>query len=294
MLCNLESAPWVWKSVDLAEDQGWIHRLADTGCGVYNLAEHETPHSNRTEQERSVHSPESELRRTLSTIEELRHQLEAGRGLYLLRGLNVQDFSLEHLPTIGAWLANQLNRKLIAQNLAGDLFAVIRNQEGNDPNSAQRHGHRGRSEMLHHSDSCDTLVLMCVRAAKMGGATSVCSTAAVYNAIKKTNPNLIVALERGFFFDMTGKTTKGFSDQRLPVFFRDGCGVTCRFNRNRIELGMKRAGIHLSGDEVAALDFMSDLVQHPDFSFRFALQPGDIVFLKNARVLHARDQYEDW
>ena len=285
--------PSVWTAAELCRERSWVHRLTDIEFG--ELREATLGVRSRGREPRQLTRAEFALPTLGATIMRIREQLVTGRGLFLLGGLRVEDYSVDDLVALCSGLAVQLNGALVPQNFAGDRFRFVTDcGKRKTLDEHQARGHRGCAEMLPHSDSSEIAGLLCVRSAKRGGSTSVCSSGAVYNGILGRSAQHLVPLQEGFYFDLTGKTEAGVSRSRLPVFaLRDG-QLTCRFNRSRIEMGMHKAGVALSSAESAALECVSDLARSPDLAMYFRLQPGDVLFLNNGRVLHARDAYEDW
>ncbi len=281
----------VWTAAELLADRTWIHNLEMAELRalrrVTHAAQAQEPSPNQIEQSGFL-PPALKM-----AIGKIHHHLKIGRGLFLLRGLNVKDYNLDQLLMLCSKLAFQLGYRLVPQSLSGDLVRLVTDSEELWGES-NKGGHRSRAEMLPHSDSAEFVGLICVRSAKSGGATSVCSSSAVHNEIIRRNAHHIIPLLSGFHFDLAGKTEAGVSRDRIPVFaYYDG-RVVCHFNRSRIETGMQKAGVLLSVAEKAALNHMSELTQRPDLSVRFELRPGDILLLNNSSVLHAREAYEDW
>lgn len=282
----------VWTAAELRADNSWLHRL--TTIELAELHNATLDASARKQQPQQLEQADFSFPVLSSVIRRIRHELDTGRGLFLFRGLNVKDYSLNQLTMLHSGLTLQLGGIFVPQNLTGELICSVTDHSEAQLNEPQARGHRGRAEMLPHNDSADIVSLLCVCAAKRGGTTSVCSSASVHNEIFRRNPTHLTPLRRGFYFDLTGKTEAGVSQHRLPVFYYEEDRVVCQFNRSRIECGMRKAGMPLSTAEIAALDDLGDLAQHPIFALRLQLRPGDILFLDNARVLHARDAYADW
>ena len=284
--------PAVWKVAELRSDQGWRHQLT-----AIQLAElREMARGQHARGDRPLRRSQAELSRSAlsKTTIQVRDQLDEGRGLFLLSGLNVIDYSIQQLVTLCFGLAVQLDCVLVPQNANGDLIRFVTDRREVQLDCEQARGHQGRAEMQPHSDSSEIAGLLCVRSAKRGGSTFVCSSGAIHNQLLRCDAQHLLPLREGFYFDMSGKTAKGVSRVRLPVFAYRDQHVMCQFNKRRIEVGMSKVGVKLSSAEAAALDQMSEIARSRDFAIRFDLRPGDILFLNNNRVLHARDAYEDW
>ena len=54
-----------------------------------------------------------------------------------------------------------------------------------------------------HTDSCDIVALMCLRAAKSGGASRIASAIAVHDHMAATRPDLLRLLYDGYVFRRT-------------------------------------------------------------------------------------------
>lgn len=239
--------------------------------------------------------------RILATLGEVaghvRSELLYGCGFTMVHDIGLEDLDLEVLKRRYCKLGSQLG-VLAPQNADGDLLRSVTDL-GRLPgnyDSGRARGHRGRARMNPHSDSADIAALLCVRPAKRGGANSVCSAAAIYNEILARRPEYLKPLCRGFHFDLSGKTHNGLgaTEQRIPVFsYRNG-KLSCVFNKDRIILGMKKAGQPLEDVELASVEYLHALAKSDEFTIRLTMKAGDILFLNNHCTLHGRDEYDDW
>ena len=283
--------PSVWAAADLFKDESWVRQVAPAELDqLRDVMAEVLARRRRAEQK----PPDAfSLPGWASTIEAVHSQVHAGRGLFLLRGLNVEECDREMLEVLYFGLACRLG-SVLTQNSDGDFIRRVTDAGEQLADKYQARSHRGRGEMLPHSDSADIVGLFCVRPAKCGGGTRVCSSAAVFNEIVERHPEHLDALRNGFYFDLTGKSAAGVSERRLPVFAYERGRVVCQFNKSRIEAGMSIAGVGLTHTETAALEYVNQLAVRPDLALHFELRSGDILFLNNNYVLHARDAYEDW
>lgn len=288
--------PAAWTASDLSKDQSWIRLL--TAAELDDLRAATSVLHAKAVPRAQITAADFNLRHLGVELQRLRSELVDGRGLVLLRGLDVNAYTLDMLETLYLGLGSHLGTPA-PQNLKGDLLRSVTDQTISRSEPVDAHGtqgHRGRAEMLPHTDSADLVGLLCVRAAKQGGGTSICSSMTVFNEILATTPDHLTALRRGFHFDMTGKTLSpaGISDARLPVFSLHRGRLSCHFNRARIQVGMDKAGMPLDERETAALLHVSQLAVRSDLALPFDLHPGDLLLLNNWTTLHARDHYEDW
>jgi hypothetical protein len=230
-------------------------------------------------------------------VDHVRSELLNGPGFALLRGFGTDALDLEEVEKRYFELGSQLG-PLVPQNDDGDLLRNVTDlgEPSGDHDAHRALGHRGRAPMNPHTDSADIAALLCVRPARSGGASAVCSAAALYNAILARRPEFLKPLCRGFHFDLTGKagTGLGFTEWRIPVFSHRNGKLSCVFNKERIALGMKKANQPLDGLELASIEYLDALAKSDEFTIRILLKAGDVLFLNNRCTLHARDEYDDW
>jgi alpha-ketoglutarate-dependent taurine dioxygenase len=67
-----------------------------------------------------------------------------------------------------------------------------------------------------------------------------------------------------------------------------------RFLRLYIEKGHEMAGMPLTEQDVAALNYLGEVARRPALTVAMDLQRGDIQLLNNIFLLHSREQYEDY
>ena len=294
-ICNCVVGPWVWKRCDV--------RPMSVTTGYFSGMDRTDGGNSQNPQADGAYDYVSQKRAqiVLGTVTEVanhvRHELLDGCGFTLLKNIVSVDTDVEDLKRRYCDFGRKLG-KLVPQNADGDLLRAVTYQELSfvDGEPSRAYGHRGRSRMSPHTDSADFAALFCIRPARSGGVTSLCSASAIYNEILNRCPEYLEPLSNGFYFDLTGKTKIGLAvtKNRVPVFSFRGGDLTCVFNRDRIVLGMSRVGLPLEEIEWAAINYLDALAQSDEFTYKFALQAGDILLLNNRRILHGRDEYDDW
>ena len=184
----------------------------------------------------------------------------------------------------------------VSQNSHGELLGRVADQ-GRTYGSANTRGYQTKARLDFHTDRCDLVGLLCQRRAKEGGLSSVVSTMAVHDEIRRTRPGppahppprlpLLRSARRR-------TTPQGVSARPIPVFSEYEGVLSCRFIRNPIETGAKRRGVPLTGPEQEALELMSALCAREDMRLDMMLEPGDMQFCNNYTTAHARTEFEDW
>ncbi|HEY4747689.1 MAG TPA: TauD/TfdA family dioxygenase, partial [Steroidobacteraceae bacterium] len=106
-------------------------------------------------------------------------ELRFGRGFLLLRGLPRERYSLDDLARIYVGLGAHIGR-LTPQSYQGELLGHV--IDVSDIEAEARGYHAGGAQGM-HTDNCDIVSLLCVRAARAGGVSRFVSAAAVHNRL---------------------------------------------------------------------------------------------------------------
>ncbi|MAH85653.1 MAG: hypothetical protein CMF65_13885 [Magnetovibrio sp.] len=287
------AGPDVWHADMLAADNRWTHILNDSDRIELHNALNQVKasglnifHFDRTD---------FKLPRLGSRIREIMEDVERGRGLALLRGLNIDKYNLNDL-TLLYWCLGVHMGKPISQNARGDLIGNVRDT-GKSYDSLNIRGYTTNAALPPHCDPADIVSLLCVEAAPIGGQSLIANAPAIFNEIMSNDPELLEPLFRGFHFDLRGEGTTGEINEvtrhRVPVFHWLAGRLSCRYNRRTIIDGQNKAGRPLSGLELRAINRVAELAEDDRFRFEMTLLPGDIQILSNHTVLHFRRAFEN-
>ena len=289
--------PSVWSTADLAADRSWEYHLSAGHRAELDAAVTAVTGADGTV--RPGFTRDDFVLPTLAaTLDDIYRQLKDGRGFAVLRGLDISDRGQDRMAALLWGLGCYLGQGIV-QNKHGDLIGEVKDHgevaPGADPYLVGVRGYRTTVALPPHTDSCDVVGLLCMRAAKAGGASSVVSATALYNEIVATRPDLIAPLTEGFFIDLVGKGTADdqLSFAAIPVFSHFGGKLSCRFNKQQIELGAEKSGRPLTAARQEAIDLVRRLSLDPRFCLPIDLAPGDIQLLNNRVTLHARGAFED-
>src|SRR5438874_1122908 len=240
--------------------------------------------------------------------DDIRGELEDGSGIVLLRGISPGRYSPDALKLLYAGLCRQIGTPVYS-NRAGERMREIRDA-GRD--AGRRYGAlpEGKAdgaflssyartltnrELRFHTDRCDVVALFCVRPALRGGVSKLCSSPAVHNAMLARRPDLAAALYDDVWRSRFGEEdATDRSSYPLPVWgMRDG-KFTSHYSRTFDEVAQRRPAAEvprLSAAQADALDLLHDLAEELCLEMTFA--PGDIQFVNNHVIYHARTEFED-
>lgn len=284
--------PGAWRGSDLARTGGWSHRLA--AAEVEELAAALRGVRARGLPAAAIARADFPLPGLAPRLAGLLEEARTGRGFFLLTGLPPDRFDEDDREAVFWGIGAHLGRP-VSQNSHGDLLGRVADQ-GRTYGGANTRGYQTRARLDFHTDRCDLVGLLCQRCAKAGGLSSVVSTIAVHDEIRRTRPDLLPVLRRGFRYAEreAADSPSGVSARPVPVFSECRGVLSCRFIRNPVETAAERRGVPLTGPEREALDLVSALCAREDLRLDMVLEPGDMQFCNNYTTAHARTEFEDW
>jgi hypothetical protein len=143
----------------------------------------------------------------------------------------------------------------------------------------------------------DVVGLFCQRKAKKGGASYLVSALTIHNVLRKERPDLIEVLHQPFNLDWRGENPEGEQPwYTCPMFsYHDG-KLTSRITSRAFFESVVRHGEHLALTDLQreALDVVQEISERESLRLSMGFQQGDIQFINNHQILHAREDYEDY
>ncbi len=286
------SGPCVWHGNDQRERKDWLRTLSADEI---------------VEIERAVASSQSisidkisraafPLPNLNPALEALRRELIGGRGFALLRGLPVERWSRE--TTVRAYWGLGLHLgDPVSQNPEGHLLGHVKDIGGDFHDLNSRGGYRSHAALPFHTDiGADLVGLLCLRTAKSGGGSSIVSVAAIYNAMRALRPDLVAELSKPIVRDRRGEVPRGkLPHYSAPVFCLHEGRLTTTFVRRFIDSAPRHEDVpDLTPALNEALDLFESLANQPDLKLGMDFRAGDIQFINNLTLLHARTAFEDF
>jgi hypothetical protein len=228
----------------------------------------------------------------VSLAAEVREQLLSGRGFVVLRGMPVEQLSSTEIER-AYWVLGLQVGIPVPQTANADLLVHVRDQ-GLDYTDPSVRGYQTSAGLDYHVDGSDVVGLLCLRAARTGGTSTIVSSTALHDEIVARRPDLAEVLHQPFWFDRrNGDGPESF--YQLCVFGFEGDRFVMYYGRSYIESAQRgpQTGT-LSATQVEALDLVDQLANDPAFFLPMDLRPGDVQFLDNRVVMHARTDFVDW
>jgi hypothetical protein len=287
----IESAA-VWTGREMAGRRDWLHVLSPAEIDDLDRA---VAHA------RALEKPLDALTRADFPLTALAHAserwldtLEHGAGFLLVRGAPVERYG-ERDATLAYWGLGLHLGSAISQNAAGDRLGHVR-----DAGLAERDPtvrlYKTRERLGFHTDGADVIGLLCLRAAKSGGTSRIASSAAIYNEILRRRPDLVPALYEPFPFDRNGEERPGEPPFfMLPLCRYEGGWLRTFYIGWYIRDSQRHASApRLSAAQREVIDLIDEIAADPAVHLDMELRAGDVQWLKNSVILHARTAYEDF
>jgi hypothetical protein len=206
----------------------------------------------------------SELAPLLARLRELcSDTLLKGRGFAVLRGLPVAAWG-DAKSAAAFLLLCRAQGPLRQQNAAGHVLGHVIDLglASSDPSVRV---YQTTERQTFHTDSCDVVGLLSLRAAVSGGTSSVVSAGAVFNALRASRPDLLRLLLQPLATDRRGEVPPGalpfFS---IPVFSWHAGQLSVIYQRQYIDSAQRfLEAPRLTPAHVEALDAFDALCNDP-------------------------------
>ena len=237
----------------------------------------------------------SHCRHLARVLDRLRGQVLDGRGFVLLRGVPVEGRPIAE-SAVAYWGIGTYFGVARSQNAKGHLLGHIYDLGGNSATDPNIRTYATSERQNFHIDRCDVVALLCLRRAKAGGLSAIASSMAVHNVMLERRRDLLERLYQPFPVDRRGEVPEGkapFYD--APVFNEHAGKVSVLYSRLHIGSSQRFADARrLAPKDIEALDMLAALAGDDELRLDMTFMPGDVQFLYNHTILHARTAYEDW
>ena len=282
----------VWLAKDYASDRSWLNVLSAADLNELDSAL-------RAVKARGMAPPDFGREDFLipglgARLETFGHQLDHGRGFFVIRGLPIERYSLDDIKTIYWAIGTHLGNPVL-QNKAGDLVSHVEDR-GDDYSMPNVRLYSTAAAANPHNDPSDVVGLLCVRTAPTGGASMIASATAIYKRVAQQHPEHLAVLARGFPHAVRGEGSSRSTRETtppIPVFSYHQGKLSCCLNSKSSRTARELQGEPLTALENEAIKCVEDLANDPEFYTTMDFRPGDMQFLNNYVILHNRTAFEN-
>ncbi len=236
---------------------------------------------------------------TLSTVlEEVRGDLVDGKGFVLFKGFPADRWDAQKSATAYMGLGTYLGY-FVSQNGRGHVLGHVKDV-GDDPTQIHRvRIYRTTARQFFHADDGDLVGLLCVHRALEGGESDIVSVHNVWNALQREHPDVAELLTKPiWYFDRKGEESEGDAPYtRQPVFYLEPGGKGRLYSKwdpyyVRSLSRFSDSGVipPLGPEQIRAMQILEGTCQR--LALHMILEVGDIQFVSNCHLLHARTAYK--
>ncbi len=285
----------LWYAKDLNDKSKWLHPLSSAHQDeIINALQFAKENASTIETMTREDFPLPQLSGVLAR---LGHKLETRVGISVLRGIPLQNMSVDEIELLYAGITSHIG-KMINQDTKGTLVGHVLDQ-GVSYDNIEVRGYTTNAQLTPHCDSGDLLGLLCVRPAREGGVNNFSCSMAIYNKLYEMHPEFLMPLYRGFHYNIRGNGPMGhyrdITNHRVPVFSFHQGRLSCRYNQKAILTAEQLDNsTPLSCLEKMAINYVAELAMDDDIRFDTYLEAGDLALINNNTVLHNRGSFIDY
>jgi len=284
------TGPDVWRGAELAASPAaWLHRLTGDELAALDDAAARLVAAGwpAAALDQAVTAPP--IARLVAGV---RDPLLFGRGFVVLRGLPVADDPARIAARL--WVLGRHLGDPVSQNARGHLLGHVCDL-GYDAADPSTRLYQTNQRQGFHTDSADVVALLCLRAAPIGGRSSLASAAAAWNAVFARDPELAGALFEPLATDHRGEEPPGARPWfEIPVLSYLDERLTVIYQRRYIDSAARfPAAPRLADRQRAALDAFDAVLDDPGLHLEMDLEPGDVQLVHNHQLLHDRTAFVD-
>ncbi|KAI9926712.1 hypothetical protein ASPWEDRAFT_55161 [Aspergillus wentii DTO 134E9] len=292
------SGPTVWKPEDYRENpEKWTHvfsadEVEELSVAADNFLAAKIPLT-------GISKSNFPLPNLSKDLLKLRADLIDGKGFILFKGFPVEKWGNHKSAVAYMGLGTYLGY-FVSQNSRGHVLGHVKDLGEDSTQIDKVRIYRTNARQFFHADDSDIVGLLCIAKALEGGESDIASSHNVYNTLAAERPDVLKTLtEPIWYFDRKGEISKGQEEYiRTSVVYLER-GENARVYTKwdpyyvRSLTRFSDAGIipPLSPAQLDALQVLEDTCNR--HALHMVLDVGDIQFLANSHVLHARTSYTD-
>lgn len=295
--------PAAWHGRDLLQQRDWIRPLSPTALSELDDAVDAL--RDRSAAFETLKRGDFPFTTLASELAGVADELENGRGVVKLTGVPIDRYDDADLRRLFWGVGLNLGTP-VYQNAHGELMGLICDEGAEvgdkrgqmvDKDGGTFLSSRARAQSTQllrwHTDRTDVVGLLCAGEAAKGGTSRVASAVAIHDEMVRRRPDLAAVLYDDIVRSRLGEEAGGVdATYALPVFGVHHGRFSSHYSRTYVEAAQNLTGVPVMRDQQwAALDLLAELGE--EYCFEMELEKGDIQFLNNHVVYHARGSFRD-
>jgi len=244
---------------------------------------------------------------TLSaSLKAIRNEILNGKGFILYKNLPVNEWGNHKSAVAYLGLGSYIGYP-VSQNGKGHILGHVKDLGEDSTQIDKVRIYRTNARQFFHADDGDVVGLLCIARAQEGGESDIASVHEVWNILQRERPDVAELLTQPvWYFDRKGEESQGDEPYiRTSVFYLETPDpedrtkeqrVYCKWDpyyvRSLTRFSDKGIIPPLSPAQQDALAVLEATCQR--VRLHMILEVGDIQFVTNSHVLHARTAYRDF
>lgn len=281
-----------WASGDVADEDAWTETFDEAERAELDVALRHALEISDDVLEIGVDDfPLPTLRERLASIEA---ELINGRGFVRLRGLERDRYTQPEMEMIYWGIGMHLGAPW-PQNKHGHVLGDVTDQGKGMDDPTARGNEIGGAPLPFHCDGSDLVGLMCLSNGVSGGLSAVANAVRIHNLLVSEDPEAAAELYEPQPYDFRGEQPPGRKAwYEVPVFSERNDRLFVRCIPPYIHASQRHDDApRLTEGARRGLDRIVELANDPDNHVTMAFEPGDMQFVNNYHVMHARTGYTD-
>ncbi|KAI9026628.1 hypothetical protein CLU79DRAFT_885882 [Phycomyces nitens] len=221
-----------------------------------------------------------------------------GIGFGLLRGFPITKYDRKDQSAIFMGIGSYIGTRK-PQNAKGHVLGHVKDLTSGsttksvyDVNDPTTRIYATRKAQPFHVDGTDVVALLCLSEGSSGGLSSVISSHTLYNRLSELRPDIVELLKQAWLWDKKGEHGPN-EDPYLaapPIVFHKDRLFTF-WGPHFYETVTRFPGVTVEAEKFEAMKYIQDLCERE--ALHMKLEVGDIQFVQNYQLLHARTAYTD-
>ncbi|KAA8912336.1 taurine catabolism dioxygenase TauD, TfdA family protein [Sphaerosporella brunnea] len=229
-------------------------------------------------------------------LERTREDLVDGKGFALFKGLPVEEWGVERSAVAYMGLGTYVGH-FLSQNAHGHVLGHVKDLFEDSSAIDRVRIYRTNARQYFHSDDSDVVGLLCLSRALSGGESDIASSHRVYNVLRRRHPAVLETLSQPIWhFDRKGEVSRGQAPYlRAAVFYCYRGRVISKWDPYFVRSVTRFVEQGLVPPLTPAQEEAMKVLEETcvEESLHMVLDVGDLQWVSNNHVFHARTAYTD-